>query len=57
VDAVVDAFQRGDFAALKKLPFSLDEDGDPDTSSVRLEVAYTASGDVLAAGASFAGTG
>jgi len=32
VDAVMDGFQRGDFAALKKLRFSLDEDGDPDAS-------------------------
>lgn len=49
VDAVMDAFRRGDFAALEKLPFSLDEDGDPDTSSVRLDVAYTGSGNVVAA--------
>jgi hypothetical protein len=49
MDAVLLAFQHGDFAALQKLPFSLDDDGDPDTSSVRLDVAYTASGSVVAA--------
>jgi hypothetical protein len=49
MDAVMDAFQRRDFAALRSLPFCLDEDGDPDTSGVRLDVAYTTSGSVVAA--------
>lgn len=49
MDAVMDAFQRGDFAVLQKLPFCLDDDGDPDTSAVRLDIAYTASGSVVAA--------
>ncbi|WP_437278096.1 hypothetical protein WME90_43875 [Sorangium sp. So ce375] len=48
VEALTAALQRRDFAAIAKLPFALDEDGDPDTSAVRLDLAYTASGALAA---------
>jgi hypothetical protein len=48
VDDLMEAFGRGDFAAMAKLPFALDEDGEIDTSSVRLDLAYTPSGSVVA---------
>lgn len=47
--SVMEALQRGDFAAIAKLPFALDDEGDADTSSVRLDLAYTAGGSVVAA--------
>jgi hypothetical protein len=43
------AFQRGDFKAISELPPAEDDDGDADTSSVRLDVAYTQSGSLFAA--------
>lgn len=42
------ALQRRDLAAVAKLPFALDADGEPDTSAVRLDLAYTASGALAA---------
>lgn len=46
---VLDRFASRDFAALQTLPFAIDNDGDPDTSAVRLDVAFTASGSMVAA--------
>jgi len=46
---VLELFSRGDFAAMAQLPFAMDNDGDPDTSAVRLDVAFTASGSMVAA--------
>ncbi|WP_437944192.1 hypothetical protein WMF27_14165 [Sorangium sp. So ce281] len=48
IGALTAALERRDFAAIAKLPFALDEDGDPDTSAVRLDLAYTASGALAA---------
>ncbi len=45
---ILAALQARDFAALEKLPFALDDEGDADTSAVRLDVAYTNSGSVVA---------
>lgn len=42
------AFQSGDVGALLRLPFALDEDGDPDTSAVAVVMRYTASGSAVA---------
>ncbi|WP_437575573.1 hypothetical protein [Sorangium sp. So ce887] len=44
VEALTAALERRDFAAIAKLPFALDDEGEPDTSAVRLDLAYTASG-------------
>ncbi len=49
IEELVAAFDAGDLAAIEALPFALDEDGDPDTSSVCLLVAYTANGAFFAA--------
>ena len=49
IETLLEAFGRGDFAAIAELPFSLDDDGDPDTSAVRLDVSYTESGSMVAA--------
>lgn len=49
IDDLLALFRQGDFAAIAKLPFSFDDDGDPDTSAVRLDLAYTASGSMVAA--------
>lgn len=46
---VLDLFANRDFAALQALPFATDDDGEPDTSAVRLDVAFTASGSMVAA--------
>jgi len=46
---VLDRFANRDFAALQALPFAIDDDGDADTSAVRLDVAFTASGSMVAA--------
>ncbi|KYF87095.1 hypothetical protein BE20_02960 [Sorangium cellulosum] len=48
VEALTAALARRDFAAIAKLPFALDAEGDPDTSAVRLDLAYTASGALAA---------
>ncbi|WP_438022609.1 hypothetical protein [Sorangium sp. So ce233] len=48
VEALTAALARRDFAAIAKLPFALDDEGDPDTSAVRLDLAYTASGALAA---------
>ncbi len=45
---VVAAVEAGDFVALTKLPYSLDDDGDRDTSSVLIDLAYTPSGSFVA---------
>ena len=49
MSAVTQALEGRDFSTLEKLPFALDDDGDADTSAVRLDVAYTDSGSVVAA--------
>lgn len=42
------AATSGNFEALTKLPFALDEDGDRDTSGVLIDLAYTPSGSFVA---------
>lgn len=49
IDEVVAAFESGDLTAVQALEYALDEDGDADTSSVALLLAYTKSGAFLAA--------
>ncbi len=49
IDEVVAAFESGDLANVQALEYALDEDGDPDTTSVALLLAYTKSGAFLAA--------
>lgn len=46
---VLDRFANRDFAGLNALPFAVDDDGDVDTSAVRLDLAFTASGSMVAA--------
>lgn len=48
VEPVIEAFNRGDLAAMLELPFALDEDGESDTSSVLISLEYTDSGSMLA---------
>ena len=48
VAAVLQCFSTLDLAAMLRLPFALDDDGDPDTSSVLISLHYTESGSVLA---------
>lgn len=49
IGQLVAAFNAQDFQAISKLPFALDEEGSPDTSSVLLDLAYTESGAFVAA--------
>ena len=49
IDEVIAAFESGDLAAAQDLEYAFDEDGDVDTSSVALLLAYTKSGAFLAA--------
>lgn len=49
IEEVVAAFETGDVAALTALDYALDEDGDPDTTSVLVSLAYTKSGAFMAA--------
>ena len=49
IQQVLAPFANRDFAALQELPFATDDDGDPGTSGVLLEVAFTASGSMVAA--------
>ena len=49
IDEVLAAFESGDLTKVQALDYALDEDGDPDTSSVALLLAYTKSGAFLAA--------
>jgi hypothetical protein len=49
ISEVVAAFESGDLANLQALDYALDEDGDPDTTSVCLLLAYTKSGAFVAA--------
>ena len=49
IEDVVAAFETGDLAALQALDYALDEDGDPDTSGVAINLAYTKSGAFFAA--------
>ena len=49
IDEVTAAFDSGDLVAVQALEYALDEDGDPDTTSVALLLAYTKSGAFLAA--------
>jgi len=44
IEELLAALDSGDFANVLALDYSLDEDGDPDTSSVALLLAYTKSG-------------
>lgn len=46
---LLEAFKRQDFACIASLPFCLDEEDEPDTSAVRLDIWYTKSGSALAA--------
>jgi hypothetical protein len=46
---LAEAFRRQDFEAISALPFCLDEDDEPDTSAVRLDVWYTGSGSAVVA--------
>lgn len=48
-DELMQAFSARDIASIAKLPFALDEDGEPDTSAVCLDIAYTPSGAFVAA--------
>jgi hypothetical protein len=49
IEEVVAAFETGELAALQALDYALDEDGDPDTTSVDVVLAYTKSGAFFAA--------
>jgi len=49
IEALVAAFESGDLAAIEALPYALDDDGDQDTTSVCLLLAYTDGGAFLAA--------
>ena len=49
IQQVLARFANRDFAALRELPFAIDDDGDPGTSAVCLDVAFTASGSMVAA--------
>lgn len=46
---LLEAFRRQDFASIATLPFCLDEDDEPDTSAVCLDIWYTDSGSAIAA--------
>ncbi len=48
IDAVAPLAKAGDLEALSKLPFALDDEGDRDTSSVLINIAYTPSGSFVA---------
>ncbi|WP_258182686.1 hypothetical protein [Enhygromyxa salina] len=48
IDPVEAAATAGDLEALTRLPYALDEDGDRDTSSVLVDLAYTPSGSFVA---------
>lgn len=41
IGAVLGLFDAGDIVGLSRLEYALDEDGDRDTSSVRVDLAYT----------------
>lgn len=49
VTELLEAFANRDFEAIAALPFAIDEDGDEETSSVVLDLAYTDSGTLMAA--------
>jgi hypothetical protein len=49
IEELLAAFDNGDLAAIEALDFAVDEDGDPDTTSVCLNLAYTKSGAFFAA--------
>ena len=49
IDELTAAFESGDLAAVQALEYALDKDGDADTTSVALLLAYTKSGAFLAA--------
>ncbi len=49
IDELVAAFSAQDFQKIGQLPFAFDDEGDVDTSSVLLDLAYTDSGAFLAA--------
>lgn len=49
IDELTAAFESGDLSALQSLQYAYDADGDVDTSSVALLLAYTKSGAFLAA--------
>lgn len=45
---VIAACQSGNLADIAQLPFALDDDGDPDTGAVLINLYYTESGSMLA---------
>lgn len=49
IDELLAALDTGDLAAVQRLEYALDEDGDADTSAVALLLAFTKSGAFLAA--------
>ncbi|GEL96346.1 hypothetical protein [Cellulomonas composti] len=49
IEELIAAFESGDLSAVQALEYALDEDGDPDTTSVALLLAYTKSGAFFAA--------
>jgi len=49
IEEVVAAFETGDVAALTALDYALDDEGEPDTTSVCIKLAYVKSGAFLAA--------
>lgn len=49
LEALQAAFRAQDFGEIARLPFAKDSDGDPDTSAVLLDLAYTDSGAFVAA--------
>lgn len=46
--AVLEAFESGDVSRFLDLPFAVDDDGDPDTSAIVVDIHYTPSGSVVA---------
>ena len=49
IEEVVAAFETGDVAALTALDYALDDEGEPDTTSVCIKLAYVKSGAFFAA--------
>lgn len=48
VAPVIQAFEARDIGAMLALPYALDDDGEPDTSTVLVSLHYTPSGSALA---------
>jgi len=45
---LLERFERLDLRGIMELPFALDDDGDPDTSDIVLDLHYTKSGSMVA---------